>query len=225
MIVTPPAPSPVLVGSPLLPAGVRRPAVLIAAGGAVVLVVLAFLVGHTSAPTAFDTWGERLVRGLHALPSGWTDIAVAPGEPVFVVAVAVLVGAWCAWKRQWRPAAVMVGGPGLTGLAELVLKPIVGRTIPSGDLAFPSGHTAGATALVLALTLVAAGVVRECREVVLAVGALATVAVAVVVAVGLVAERAHYPTDTIGGFCLAVVTTVVATLAVDRIADRRRARD
>lgn len=184
------------------------------------LVVLAFLVGHTSTPTSFDAWGEHLVRGLHALPSGWTDVAVAPGEPVFVVAVAALVGAWCAWKRQWRPAAMIVAGPGLTGVVEMALKPLVGRTIPSGDLAFPSGHTAGATALLLALTLVVAGVVRERREIALAVGASATVAVAVVVAVGLVAERAHYPTDTIGGFCLAVVTTVVAAAAIDRVAKR-----
>ena len=221
MIVTPPAPPATITATPLMPAGLRRPAVVVAARCAVLLGVLAVLVGRTSAPTSFDAWGEHLVRGLHVLPSGWTDVAVAPGEPVSVVAVAVLVAAWCTWKRHWRPAAIVVAGPGLTGIAELVLKPVVGRTIPSGDLAFPSGHTAGATALVLALTLVVAGVVRERRELALTVGALATVAVAVVVAVGLVAERAHYPTDTIGGFCLAVLMTVVAAAAVDRVANRR----
>lgn len=221
MIVTPPAPSPARVGSQLLPENLRRPVASVAAGCSVVLVVLAVLLGHTSTPTAFDTWGQHLVRGLHALPTGWTDVAVAPGEPVFVVAVAVLVAAWCTWKRHWRPATIVVAGPGLTGIAELVLKPLVGRTIATGDLAFPSGHTAGATALVLALTLVVAGVVRERRELALTVGVLATVAVAMIVAVGLVAERAHYPTDTIGGFCLAVAVTVVATLVIDRVASRR----
>ncbi|GEL24224.1 membrane protein [Pseudonocardia sulfidoxydans NBRC 16205] len=221
MIVTPPAPSPVLVDPRLLPTGLRRSAAVVAAGCAVALVLLGVLVAHTAAPTSFDAWGEHLVRGLHVLPDGWTDVAVAAGEPVFVVAVAVLVGAWCAWRRRWRPAAVVVAGPGLTGIAELVLKPLVGRTIATGDLAFPSGHTAGATALVLALTLVVAGVVRERRVLALTVGALLTVAVAVVVAVGLVAERAHYPTDTIGGFCLAVVMTVVAAAAIDRAGDRR----
>jgi undecaprenyl-diphosphatase len=224
VIVTPPAPSSVLADPRLLPAGLRRPAVVVAAGSAVVLGLLALLVGHTSAPTAFDVWGEHLVRGLHVLPDGWTDIAVAAGDPVFVVAVAVVVAAWCAWRRQWRPAAVVVAGPGLTGVAELVLKALVGRTIGAGDLAFPSGHTAGSAALVLALTLVVAAVLQGRREPVLAVGALAGVAVAVVVAVGLVAERAHYPTDTIGGFSLAVVMSIVAALAIDGFADARRGR-
>jgi undecaprenyl-diphosphatase len=48
-----------------------------------------------------------------------------------------------------------------------------------------------------------------------------TVVGAGTVALGLIGEHAHYPTDTVGGLCLAVVVTVVTVVGVDRVAARR----
>ena len=53
----------------------------------------------------------------------------------------------------------------------------------------------------------------------LAIGA-ATVAAAGLVGAGLVAEHAHYATDVLGGFCVAVAATAVAALAIDAVTAR-----
>ncbi|GAY08372.1 putative integral membrane protein [Pseudonocardia sp. N23] len=217
MIVMSAQAPPSTTGTPLLPTGLRRPAAVATALCAALLVTLAVLVDHTAVPTSFDAWVQQSVAGHRVLRGRWPNLAVAAGEPITVIAVAVVAAAWCARRRQWRLAVLAVSGPGLTGLAETVLKPLVGRTIPTGELAFPSGHTAGATAMALTLTFVVAGMVRQRRELVVGAGALVTVVVAGVVAVGLVAEHAHYPTDTIGGFCLAVVVTLTAAYAVDHV--------
>lgn len=202
----------------LLPADLRRPAAAAAAGCAALLVLLAVIVAGTATATPFDTWVEQVIASHHVLRGQGPSLAIVAGEPVTVVVVAFLASAWCASGRRWRSAALMVLGPGLTGLAETILKPVLGRTIHIGALAFPSGHTAGATALGLALTLVIAGYVRQRRELWILVGVLLSASGAAVVAVGLVAERAHYPTDTIGGFCLALTMTVATAAGIDRVA-------
>ena len=205
----------------VLPAALRRPALLLAAGCAAVLTLLAFLVAGTSTATPFDAWVERVIATHHTLHSQWTGWAIVVGEPVTVIAGAVLLAGWCLRTGRRPLAAVVVLGPGLTGLAETVLKPVVGRTIADGSLAFPSGHTAGATALGLAAALVIAAVVRERRAEWLTGLTVVTAVGAGTVALGLIGEHAHYPTDTIGGLCLAVVVTVLTVLGVDRVAARR----
>jgi undecaprenyl-diphosphatase len=219
----PPAP-PALVDERLLPADLRQPAVAVAAGCAALLALLSALVVGTSTETPFDAYVERVIAGHHALRSQWPGLAIVAGEPVTVVTVAAVLAVWCAWRRRWRAAVMVVLGPGLTGLAETILKPVVGRSIPTGALAFPSGHTAGATAVGLVVSLVIAGYARRRRELWVLVGAVLTASGAAVVAVGLVAEHAHYPTDTIGGFCMAVVVTGVAAIVVDGVAEALRTR-
>lgn len=204
------------VDGPLLPTALRRPAVGVAAACAALLAALAVVVAGTSTATPVDAWAQRIVATHHALHGQWPSLAVVAGEPVTVVAVACVLAAWCARRRRWRSAVLAVLAPGLTGLLETGLKPLVGRTIATGALSFPSGHTAGATALGLTVTLVIAGGAQQRRELWVLVGTFLTGAGAVAVAVGLVAEHAHYPTDTIGGFCLAAATTVGCALAVDR---------
>ena len=56
-----------------------------------------------------------------------------------------------------RAAVLAVGGPGLAGLITTFGKPVVDRTIGHDDaLAFPSGHTGGATSLSLVCALLLA---------------------------------------------------------------------
>ncbi len=214
-------PSAAVTRQDVLPAALRRPALLLAAGCAAVLAVLAFLVAGTSTATPFDGWVERVIATHHTLHAPWTGWAIVVGEPATVIAGAVLLAGWCLRTGRRPLAAVVVLGPGLTGLAETILKPVVGRTIADGSLAFPSGHTAGATALGLAAALVVAAVVRERRAAWLTGLTVVTAVGAGTVALGLIGEHAHYPTDTIGGLCLAVVVTVLTVLGVDRVAARK----
>jgi undecaprenyl-diphosphatase len=186
-----------------------------------VLAVLAFLVAGTASATPFDAWVERVIATHHTLHAQWTGWAIVVGEPATVIGCTVLLAAWCLRTGRRPLAAVVVLGPGLTGLAETVLKPVVGRTIADGSLAFPSGHTAGATALGLAAALVVAAVVRERRAAWLTGLTLVTAVGAGTVALGLIGEHAHYPTDTIGGLCLAVVVTVLTVLGVDLVVARK----
>jgi membrane-associated phospholipid phosphatase len=215
------------VAAPALPTTLRGPAVALAGLAAVVLAVVGWLVAGTTSANAVDLWAERLIAAHHSLRGALPQLAVVVGEPVTVVVCAALLAGWCLYRRRPALAAVAVLGPGFTGLAETVIKPIVGRTLSGGagvDLAFPSGHTAGATALGLAVAVVVAGLVREHRELWLLALTAATFSGAAIVAVGLVDERAHYPTDTLGGLCLAVVTTVLTAVAVDAVAARRNRR-
>jgi undecaprenyl-diphosphatase len=216
-------PSRVVTRQDVLPTALRTPAVLLATGCAAVLAVLAFLVAGTATATPFDAWVERVIATHRTLHGWWTGWAIVVGEPATVIGCAVLLAGWCLRTGRRPLAAVVVLGPGLTGLAETVLKPLVGRTIADGSLAFPSGHTAGATALGLVAAIVVAAVVRERRAAWLCGLAAVTVVVAGMVALGLVGEHAHYPTDTIGGSCMAVVVTVLTVLGVDAVAARRAA--
>lgn len=45
-----------------------------------------------------------------------------------------------------------------------------------------------------------------------------------IVGVAMVVVGVHYPTDTIGGFCTAVVVVLGLALAIEWLTDKRRAR-
>src|SRR5918993_14360 len=111
----------------------------------------------------------------------------------------------CLVARKPRAALLAVAGPGLTGLVTTFGKPVVDRTIGREEsLAFPSGHTGGATslALVCALLLAAALELRAGETLLLA--AASAVVAGGAVGTGMVVAGAHYPTDVVGGFCTAL---------------------
>jgi undecaprenyl-diphosphatase len=103
-----------------------------------------------------------------------------------------------------------VVGVVLAGAAASGLKPVIARTY-DGAVTFPSGHTAGITAvaLVTALLLVSAANSRRWAAGLAAFGVLA---VAALMGVSLVAVGAHFPSDILGGFLVAL-TAVSATAA------------
>lgn len=199
----------------LLPAGVRRWAALAALLAAGVFAVLAVRFAGTG-PDDMSRVDRAFLRprfrGRSALEAlTWI------GAPETVVAVAVLASAIAFWWGRRRLAAVALIGPGLTGLATTLLKPVIDRTIVGGELAFPSGHTAGAAALGLVAAIVAIGVLRPRPP-----GALAMLAASVVPAAiagtGMVLLGAHYPTDVLGGYATAVAVVLGVALAVDAAA-------
>lgn len=207
----------------LLPESVRRPVVVAVAVAAVVLTVLAVLVAGKSWPSRLDLGVDRIVTRHRVVGTSFAEVMTWLGAPTTVVVVAVATCVAALLVRRWRLAALALLGPGVTGLATTGLKPVIDRTIGEGDLAFPSGHTAGATGLGLVLAIAVLTLLRPGHRaslVVLAAGALLPGAVA---ATGMVLVKAHYPTDTVGGFATAVVVVLCSALLLDAAAGRRRA--
>jgi undecaprenyl-diphosphatase len=201
---------------PALPRALRVPlgvATLVAA-----LVVLVQALAYA------DQSGGEWVAPRDGLRGALRDVALGIdflGEPVgsVVVLVVLTAGCWLAGRR--RSAVLVLVGAGVTVGVTTALKPVVDRTIHGGDLSFPSGHTAFATALALVLGLIVADRLQlgpvAGTAVVLGVALLA----GAVMGWTEVALSAHYPTDTIGGFCTALVVVPPAAWAVDRILPAR----
>ncbi|HEY3611652.1 MAG TPA: phosphatase PAP2 family protein [Pseudonocardiaceae bacterium] len=200
----------------------NRPVALTAAVcGVLVAVVLGIRYAGRASPGRFDT---ALTHGLRALVGNPTPLgkwAVTPptvptrvlgalSNPVLIYAVILAVLAFALWRRRWETAALAVLGPGVCVLLVEILKPVFGR-LHSGYLSYPSGHMASSAA---ALT-VAALVIR--RLPVWAAWALVMLGTAA----GLVAMNYHYPTDTIGGFGLALGVVLPLAVLADVLGARR----
>jgi membrane-associated phospholipid phosphatase len=197
-----------------LPPLLRRPSGFIALVCALVVVVLGATVAGRTTPGPVDTWARGAVAEFWPRPGTVARAIELTGDPR---TAAVLVGALvvvCLAVGRYRIAALAVAGPAVTGVVTTGLKPLVGRTF-AGELAFPSGHTALATAIVLVAALLAVDLLRPARTAALLVLAGPPVAAAGLMAMTLVALDAHYATDTVGGFCTAVAVGVGVARVID----------
>jgi membrane-associated phospholipid phosphatase len=208
-------PLPLVVPGPL-----RRPMALLVVVAVVVFTVLALRYAGTSSAGAVDMRVDAVVDPLGAAHRWLVHRAVSLGSPLSVVALAFALSAVCLLLGRRRLAVLAVVGPGLTGVCTTLLKPALGRTI-EGGFAFPSGHTGGATSLGLVLALLAISLLRPGRGGGLAILAAGALVVGGGVGAAMVASNAHYPTDTVGGFCTAVVAVCGAALVLDRMVEHR----
>jgi undecaprenyl-diphosphatase len=208
------------VRTPALPERVRPPLGVVSVLAAAVVVVLGVLYAGDPAGTDFDAAVRGQLLDLH---SPWRQIALIvdyTGEPVgFTLTLVILVVTFLRMRHR-RAAVLAVVGTGVAAGATTALKPLVDRTINDGFLSYPSGHTATATSFALVTALV----VVQRRNGGAARGTLIVTAIVVPVAVLMawaqVLLNAHYPTDTIGGFCTALAVVPPTAWAVDRVADR-----
>ncbi len=182
--------------------------------------MLGILFAGDSEPGTADA---RVGEALYGVGSPWRHIALAtdflgePGGAVLLVGAAVT---GCLLLRGPRAAVLVVVGAGLTVGTATLLKSLVGRTIHDGNLSYPSGHTAFATALAVAVALLATG----------RLGLGGTAGTSLVLAAALmagaamgwaqVALGAHYPTDVLGGWCTALAVVPATAWLTDRTADR-----
>jgi len=205
----------------LLPPGLRVPAAVVAALATAVVAVLGVRYAGDSAPGRVD---GHLDRALDALPAhGIAQVVIRLGSPAFVAVAAALVALICLRGRRFRAAVLAVAGPGLTGLVTTFGKPAVDRTIGhDGDLAFPSGHTGGATSLALVVALLVAAALRLGPAGTALLAASGAVTAGAAVGTGMVVTGSHYPTDVIGGFCTATAAVLALALVLDAVAARRR---
>jgi membrane-associated phospholipid phosphatase len=202
---------------PTVPADVRRPLAVLVGVAALVFTVLAIRYAGTSEAGHVDRRVDAVVDPVAGGHGRVLQQLVRLGSPPSVVVLAVGLAALCLALGRRRLAVLAIAGPGVTGVCTTLLKPALGRTIGAGGFAFPSGHTGGATALGLVVGLLLASLLRRDRGATLAIIAACALALGGGVGAAMIATNAHYPTDTIGGFCTAVVAVLGMGLVLDRV--------
>jgi membrane-associated phospholipid phosphatase len=185
------------------------------AGCAVLVFVLGVLFAGQSTADPFDRAVDaQVLRWFtgHPALAYWMSYpaTLAPvGGVSLIAALACLARGWLRGV-----ALALLAVPVASGLNDALLKPLSHRTY-LGQLTYPSGHTAAASALATALTVLLI-TSRAVLPAVLswAIPAAAWLAV-VVVAVGVIGLRWHYVTDTIGGAALGTGTVCGLALLLD----------
>jgi undecaprenyl-diphosphatase len=197
----------------------RPLAIAILGGCAAGTAVLGALVAGQTRPGPLDRWVDaRLQGGLGGQWRGLQYLASIGNVTPVVVMTAVLVAA-CLVTRRWRGAVLAaVAVPAAAGVAELVLKPLVGRTL-MGALSFPSGTETRVFAVAAVFAVLMADPVRpRIPAAVRLVLAVAVLLAAVAVAVAIVALNHHYFTDTLGGAAVGTAAALATALILDRLA-------
>ncbi|MFE3525325.1 phosphatase PAP2 family protein [Streptomyces sp. NPDC059161] len=203
-----------------LPPSLRARLGLIAALAALVVVVLGVLYADDGRPGPVDGWIQPTVDGVRP---PWRQVALTTdflGEPAGAATLVVAIVTGCLLLRRPRAAVLVVAGVGMSVGTATLLKHVVGRTIHGdGNLSYPSGHTAFATALALVVALLVTGRTGLGRT----AGTSLVLAAALVAGAAMgwaeVALGAHYPTDVLGGWCTALAAVPATAWLVDRIAD------
>jgi membrane-associated phospholipid phosphatase len=197
---------------PLIPVRLRLPALSVALLALIITMVLGAVVSGGRRAGRIDA---AIIREIHALVgqrSLAAHLLVSPTDaPVLFAVIAALLVVGLV-RRRWEVAILAVAGPSVAvGLTELLLKPLFARRL-HGWLSYPSGHTVAAVSTyTVALLVITMGASRLRRSIAL----LAWAALVVVLTVGLVAMNYHYPTDTIGGFFLALGVVLPCAVLAD----------
>jgi len=210
---------------PLVPVRLRRAAGVLLAACLTVVTVLAVLFAGHSAPDRFDAAVDAAIRsGIGAHVALLESLSRFGDRPLVTVLTAALV-LGCAAARRWRGAVLAaVAVPVASGLAELVLKHIIGRTL-HGWLTYPSGHATCTFALALISTILLAAPARpRLPRTVRRLLMLAAFVLAAAVSVGMVGLGLHYVTDIVGGAALGTGTVLGVALLLDAACTSRPSR-
>lgn len=210
---------------PLMPAGTRRPAAVIAACSLAVTAVLSVITAHSSRPDGLDRTVDSWVQRTFGVHHGALLLLEDVGKPAEAVVLTLVIVLACLAARRVNGAALTAVSVVVSVvLTEFVLKPVVGRTL-GGYLVYPSGHTG------IAFTLASVIVVlmlnprrRQFRRPVKVVVAAGVALIGSAVAVAMIGLHAHYFTDTVGGAALAIGVVLTTTFLVDTERLRRRMR-
>jgi membrane-associated phospholipid phosphatase len=210
---------------PLLPSAGRRLASALLAGCVAVTVLLGVWLTHRSRAGWLDSAVDGRVRASLGGHPAVLNLLAGLGDPVPLTAMTAALLLSCLATCSWRAAVlVAVAVPTAGGLAEFVLKPLIGRTL-LGQFSLPSGHAAGVFALAAVVAILLAGPLHAQLPAALRLLlALAAVLAAVAVAVALVALNAHYFTDTVGGATVGTAVVLATALIVDRTSPSRQRR-
>lgn len=209
-----------ITGPPALPSQSRAPLSILGVFGFLVALVLGLRYAGTSDTTGLDAVLTPVLDRVEGPLWYVATVIDFGGEPVGAVVIISTIGLVCLRHGRPRTAILLVAASGVTVALTTGLKPVIGRLIHGEFLSFPSGHTAFAVTVATVVGLL----VIDVRD--LGPGAGASVLVGLVVFSGLamgwaeVALGAHLPTDTFGGFGVALAVVPVAGWAVDRLTPR-----
>jgi membrane-associated phospholipid phosphatase len=148
-----------------------------------------------------DAWGAAQVSA-----SPWMA-RLSPPHMGLVLAAATATA--CAWRRTWRPALFAVVLTGSATVLTTAVKLTLQRPDPHGWVAptggaFPSGHVVAVVVCCAGSVMVLSSRVRWWQWApVLAAGAL--------MARALLVSAAHWPSDVLGGFLLAVAVVALVS--------------
>lgn len=198
----------------LIPQRMRLPAAAAAMGAWGVAVVVGVLVAGQRHADPID---RTLAQQVHATVGDGNGIArflLVPTDTGVLAAAVVVMIAAALLRRRWDVALLAVATPALGVIVtELALKPLFGRRL-YGQLSYPSGHAVAAvmvyTIAILALTSTASSRWR-------CLAAAVWVVMIVEIMTGLVGMNCHYPTDAVGGVCVAVGVVLPCVLGTDTL--------
>ena len=205
-------------GDSLIPPRFRLAAFVIVAACCITVGVLGALFHHGSTPDALD---KAVFRSVWPHRTG-LDPLVTVGDTVPVTLLTAVLCYCCLALRRYRGAImVALAVPLASGITEL-LKHLIHRIYVS-FLSFPSGHTTATFALItcVAVLLIDPPATRAPASMRIVL-ALLSLGFGVMVALGLVAARFHYFTDTIAGAAVGIGVTLAIALAIDLVIARRR---
>jgi len=178
--------------------------------------VLSALFYHGSTPDALD---KAVFRAVWPHRAGLDPLA-AVGDTVPMALLTVVLCYCCLALRRYRGAImVALAVPVAAGITEM-LKHVIHR-VYIDFLSFPSGHTTATFALItcVAVLLIDPPATKAPASLRIVLGVLAT-GFGIAVALGLVAAKYHYVTDTIGGAAVGIGVTLALALALDVSAAR-----
>jgi membrane-associated phospholipid phosphatase len=202
----------------LVPAAMRSLAAAVLTVCAAVTALLGALFARQTQAGSFDAWADaRIQAALAGQRRVLNDLSgLGDLRPVAAMTAALILV--CLVTRRWRGAVlVAVAVPAAAGVTELVLKPLIGRTL-TGDLSFPSGNETRVFALAAAFAVLLADPPRaRIPAAVRLLLALAALLVAGTVGVAMVGLGHHYFTDAVGGAAVGVGMVLATTLILDRL--------
>ncbi len=209
---------------PALVPAVRRPAKLLALLGLPTVIVPALVLAGDTGPSRLDTSIQKVVAdnepaGTWGLIRGLDWLGEPVGRGLLMLAIALV----CLVAGRRALAATAVLGIVTISLLATALKPLVDRRIHDDFLSYPSGHTAALAAAAMIVGLLLADLLYLGPVAGTAVMVGLTVATGLLTAWAQVILTAHYPTDTLGGFGLAVFVVPATAVLIDRFAARRAA--
>jgi membrane-associated phospholipid phosphatase len=201
-----------------------------------VITVLGLFLTNVLVDGGVGTWDRDISQWLADHRTAWINEVtryatfVANTEPV--VAIALVVTVWLAWRRRWPEAIFLMGGMLLEVTVFLTANFLVDRDRPAvprlndtpSTGSYPSGHVAASLVLWVSIALVV-GILARHRV----ARVLAWVPAAVlpaVIALARVYRGMHFATDVIAGAVLGALVLVVAWAGARvwaAAADRQRA--
>jgi undecaprenyl-diphosphatase len=201
--------------APLIPPQARKTAAIVAGGCLTVVAALGIASVHQSHGDAVDRAVDSWIIGLH-VPEHVLSALSLLGDGIEMVALTAVLAVACLAARRLSGAALAIAGVLVAAaLTELVLKPLVHRTL-AGDLTYPSGHTTGLFALATVVAVVVLGSRSgRSRSAARVAAVIAAAIIAAAVGFAMIGLQYHYFTDTVGGAAVGIGAVLGVAFLLD----------